>query len=159
MQGLEIIRALFDYHHAMTARVWDSVETLSDDDFTQVLDYSMGSVRDQMVHLASVDAAWLKGLLGMENAYQFTYDPADYTTPASARALWESTVKDVAAYVEGLDEDTIASVPENMPGPIWHALAQMANHGTDHRAQVLRQLHDLEADSFPQDLIHHLWMR
>jgi uncharacterized damage-inducible protein DinB len=33
----------------------------------------------------------------------------------------------------------------------------MVNHGTDHRAQVLRSLHDFGAPTFNQDLIIHLW--
>jgi hypothetical protein len=35
----------------------------------------------------------------------------------------------------------------------------MVNHGTDHRAQILRVLHDFDAPTFDQDLIIHLWFR
>lgn len=35
----------------------------------------------------------------------------------------------------------------------------MANHGTDHRAQILRTLYDLGAPTFSQDLIMYLWSK
>jgi uncharacterized damage-inducible protein DinB len=44
-----------------------------------------------------------------------------------------------------------------MMGPTWQVLSHLVNHGTDHRAQVLRALHELGAPTFSQDLIHHLW--
>jgi uncharacterized damage-inducible protein DinB len=36
-------------------------------------------------------------------------------------------------------------------------LLHVANHGTDHRAQLLRALHDFGAPTFDQDLILYLW--
>jgi uncharacterized damage-inducible protein DinB len=33
----------------------------------------------------------------------------------------------------------------------------MVNHGTDHRAQILRLLYDLGAPTFEQDMIIYWW--
>jgi uncharacterized damage-inducible protein DinB len=56
------------------------------------------------------------------------------------------------------DEDLEATA-RGMRGPAWHVLAHLVNHGTDHRAQVLRVLHDFGAPTFDQDLVMHLWSR
>jgi uncharacterized damage-inducible protein DinB len=46
-----------------------------------------------------------------------------------------------------------------MRGPVWQALLHTVNHGTDHRAQVLRILQEFEAPTFDQGLIIQLWSR
>jgi uncharacterized damage-inducible protein DinB len=46
-----------------------------------------------------------------------------------------------------------------MGGPAWQVLAHVVNHGTDHRAQILRLLDRYGAPTFDQDLILHLWAR
>jgi hypothetical protein len=45
----------------------------------------------------------------------------------------------------------LSNVPKKLP------ILRLVNHGTDHRAQVLRLLHDLGAPTFNQDLIIYLW--
>jgi uncharacterized damage-inducible protein DinB len=46
-----------------------------------------------------------------------------------------------------------------MDEPAWQVFAHVANHGTDHRAQILRLLHDLGAPTFSQDFMIYLWER
>ena len=49
-------RHFYDYHFAENRKIWDRYVTqLSHEQFTQQADYSHGSVRDQIVHLMSVD--------------------------------------------------------------------------------------------------------
>jgi uncharacterized damage-inducible protein DinB len=38
-------------------------------------------------------------------------------------------------------------------------VAHVVNHGTDHRAQVLRILYELGAPTFEQDIMEYLWHR
>ena len=40
---------------------------------------------------------------------------------------------------------------------LYEVITQLINHGTDHRAQMLRMLGDLGAPTFEQDYIVHLW--
>jgi uncharacterized damage-inducible protein DinB len=49
-------RHLYDYHLTENRRVWDRyVVPLTDEQFTQDVDYSHGSARSLVVHLVSVD--------------------------------------------------------------------------------------------------------
>ena len=60
-------RHFYNYHFAENRKIWDTYITpLSYEQFTQNVDYSHGSVRDQIVHLMSVDEAWFSGLRGVE---------------------------------------------------------------------------------------------
>ena len=159
MNGPRYVQTLFDYHYGLYDRVWDSIMTLSDAQFVQAIDYSHGSVRDQMVHVATTDISWLKGLQGDPAAREFTLAPADYPTRDSARVLWDETAQQVKAFVAGLDEAALETQPPGMGGPMWQVLAHVVNHGTDHRAQILRALHDLGAPTFAQDMVLYLWQR
>ena len=52
----DAFRHFYDYHLAENRKLWDRyVMPLSHEQFTQHTDYSHGSVRDQIVHLMSVD--------------------------------------------------------------------------------------------------------
>lgn len=159
MLSVEIVRSMTDYNYAYHRRVWDSVMALTGDQFTQDLPYSHGSIRNQMVHLASTDGGWLRGLKEIPNARAFQYDPEDYPTPESARALCENTAEEVAAYVAALDEAALQRQPQGLPTTVWQTLLHLVNHGTDHRAQILRALHDFGADTFDQDLAFYFMGR
>jgi uncharacterized damage-inducible protein DinB len=62
-------------------------------------------------------------------------------------------------YVSGLDEAALEATVPGLNEPAWQILAHVANHGTGHRAQILRLLDDLGAPTFDQDLIIFLWER
>lgn len=159
MDTLELIRTQIDYNYGLYRRVWDSISTLTDEQFIQEIDYSHGSIRNQMMHVTVVDKRWLLGLQENPDARAFSLSPSDYPTRESVRALWDGVSKDVIDYVVGLDEAGLARTPQGMGGPAWQVLVHMVNHGTDHRAQILRALHDFGAPTFDQDLILYLWNR
>ena len=70
-------RHFYDYHFTENRKIWDSYVTpLSHEQFTRDVDYSHGSVRDQIVHLMSVDDTWFSGLRGV--AIPEPLNPADF---------------------------------------------------------------------------------
>ena len=50
-------------------------------------------------------------------------------------------------FPDGEDKDLI----------LWQVLLHVVNHGTDHRAQVLRILHDLGVKTVSQDFIFYVY--
>ena len=63
----DALRHFYDCHLAENRKIGESYATpLSREQFTQDVDYSHGSVRDQIVHLASVDDTWFSALRGVE---------------------------------------------------------------------------------------------
>lgn len=155
MPMLEVIRAMTDYNYTFFRRVWDSIMTLSDEQFTADVPYSHGSIRNHMVHLATVDTRWLRGLQESPDARGFRLKPEDYPTRESALAVWEQAADEVTTYVTGLDETALERTVPGMPMATWQVLLHIANHGTDHRAQVLRALHDFGAPTFDQDAAYY----
>ena len=65
-------RHFYDYHFTENRTIWDRYITqLSYEQFTQPVSYSLGSVRDQIVHLMSVEEIWFSELRGVEPAEPF----------------------------------------------------------------------------------------
>ena len=63
----DAFRHFYNYHFAENRKIWDSyITSLTQEQFTQNQNYSYGSVRNQIVHLMSVDEAWFSGLRGGE---------------------------------------------------------------------------------------------
>ena len=52
-------RLLFDYHFTVNHKIWQTcIVPLSDAQYTTDEAYSHGSIRNQLVHMMSVDARW-----------------------------------------------------------------------------------------------------
>jgi len=153
----ELARTMVEYNDALHRQIWKSIYQLTDDLFTASIEYSHGSIRNHMVHLAAVDGRWTRGLKGLPDARSFNPHADDYPTSSSVFALWEPIAREFYELVMGMDDDRLQQIPPGMDEPCWQVILHVVNHGTDHRAQVLRVLHDFGAPTFDQDLIIHLW--
>jgi uncharacterized damage-inducible protein DinB len=157
MSITELVRTMVAYNDALHRQMWESILQLNDDLFTVSVEYSHGSIRNQMVHLAAVDGRWTRGLKGLPDARSFNPYADDYPTASSVFALWDPIAREFYDLVYEMDDEQLQRVPNGMDEPIWQVILHVVNHGTDHRAQVLRALHDFGAPTFNQDLIIHLW--
>lgn len=157
------IRTMFDYHYGMYDRIWDIVQGLSPGQFVEESDYSLGSLRNQLLHVIEVDNRWLARL-----QYQPLPDflvESDFPDQAALRPTWDSIRADVQSYTNSLTDENLEDLVElDFPrrggshrNLRWQILLHVVNHGTDHRAQILAQLHELGASTIEQDLILHLW--
>lgn len=159
MLSVEIFRTLFAYNASLYRSLWESMGQLTEAQFVQEVPYSHGSLRNHVVHLAGVDGRWIRGLHEQPDPRSFTPEPRDYPDRGSAKALWDATSQEIAAYVATLDDARLARIPRGMNEPVWQILLHLINHATDHRAQMLRIVHDLGGPTFNQDLIIYLWQR
>ena len=157
MSSLENIRPYIDYHIALTRQVWECIAQITDEQFLQEDAYSRGSIRNLMVHLASVDRRWLAGLKNLPDVGHLQFE--DYPDRASAHAAFESVAQDLADYVAALSVTELEQPPAGIPSPRMLVLMHMVNHGTDHRATVLQRLDEFGAPTFGQDFILWLWSR
>jgi len=159
MAALQHIQLLFEYNYALYDRVWESVMTLCEEQFNRDDPYAHGSLRNQLLHVAVVDTRWVRGLRGEPNARYFNVDKTDYPTRDAVYAFFQEAATAAKSYVANLEEAMLEATMPGMNEPQWQILLHVANHGTDHRAQILRTLHDLSAPTFPQDLIMYLWSK
>ena len=154
-------RHFYDYHFTENRKIWDSdVTSLSYEQFTQDVDYSHGSVRDQIVHLMSVDELWFSELRGVETSEPFP--PANFDDRKIIRAHWDSVEQSMRDYLAELRDDMLFDKPIEEPEEdkdliVWQVLLHVVNHGTDHRAQLLRLLNDLGVKTTSQDYIFYVY--
>jgi uncharacterized damage-inducible protein DinB len=154
-------RHFYDYHFTENRKVWDTcIVPLTHEQFTQDVDYSYGCVRDQIVHLMSVDELWFSELRGVEPPEPFP--PAELDDRQSIRAHWDRVERSMRAYLAELQDSMLFDKPIKEPEEDkdlieWQVLLHVVNHGTDHRAQLLRLLHDLGVETMSQDYIFYVY--
>jgi uncharacterized damage-inducible protein DinB len=154
---LELIKTFIEYHLDMTRRVWDSIDSITDEQFIADDAYSRGSIRNLMVHLASTDRRWLAGLKNLEDVGHLKFE--EYQTQAAAREAFENVAKDLSDYASTLTEADLNTPNDKIQEARWQVILHIINHGTDHRSTVLQRLHEFGAPTFDQDFIMWLWSR
>lgn len=155
-------RHFYDYHFMENHKIWDSVTKLSLEQFTQPAGYSHGSVRDQVVHIMEVDEGWFTELRGGEFPEPFPSSSDGSDDREAIRARWDRIEESMHEYLAGLRDDMLFDKPIKEPDEdkdliVWQVLLHVANHGTDHRAQVLRLLNDLGVETSYQDYIFYAY--
>lgn len=155
----DAFRHVYNYHFSENRSMWDTcIMPLSQEQFTQPVHYSIGSIRNQVVHLMSVDDTWFCGLRGVEIPEPL--DPAHFDDRHSIRAHWDAVEQTMRDYLAALRDDMLFDKPldgEDEDLIVWQVLVHVVNHGTDHRAQLLRLLNDLGGKTGPQDYIFYAY--
>ena len=152
-------RHLYDYHFAENRKLWQAcASALTDEQFSRPAGYSRGSVRQQLLHLMAVDEIWFCELQGRAPAEP----PEDAEGRLALRARWDQLEQEMRGYLAGLQDTQLFARPiqdpeEDQPLATWQVLLQVVNHGTDHRAQLLRQLNDLGVKTSSQDYIFYCY--
>ena len=157
----DAFRHFYNYHFSENRKIWDRYVTqLSQEQFTQPVEYSHGSVRDQIVHLIEAEEMWFSELRGV--APSEALPPAAGDDRASIRAHWDHVEQGLRQYLAGLQDDMLFAKPIQEPDDdkdliVWQVLLHVANHATDHRAQILRLLNDLGVETGYQDYIFYVY--
>lgn len=155
----DAFRHFYEYHFSENRKLWDRYITqISDEQFMQPVDYSRGSARDQILHLISCDTAWFSGLRGVEIPEDL--NPTDFPDRESIRAHWDNVEHTMRDYLAKLRDDMLFNTPlegEDKDLILWQVLLHVVNHGTDHRAQLLRLLNDFGVKTEYQDYIFYVY--
>lgn len=160
------LKQLMTYNYALHRTLWESIDHLTDKQFVQPVAYSNGSVRHHMVHVMSVDRRWLARAQG--ETLPERLNPDDFPNREVTRDTWLTFETDMLLTVTSMDEAALEREVEysvrrengdqySVRSAVWQILAHVVNHGTEHRVQVLRLLHDFGAPTFEQDLMIYLW--
>ncbi|MEQ8674513.1 MAG: DinB family protein [Aggregatilineales bacterium] len=152
----DAFRHLYDYHFSESRKVWDEhIVPLDQDKFVQEIAYSVGSIRNHIVHMMSVDDSWFHDVRGLP-APDFL-NAEEFTEKDKIRAHWDGVEQRMRAFLADLTDEMLFSQPllplNNDPMTVWQMLIQVVNHGTDHRAQLLMHLHNFGAKTSGQDYV------
>jgi uncharacterized damage-inducible protein DinB len=158
----DAFRQFYDYHFSENRKLWNYVMELTPEQFSQAASYSRGSVRDQVVHLTECEDMWFSELQNVEPLAPVSADQLDDRDVL--RAHWDQIEARIRAYLTSLTDVMLFTQPIEEPEEdkdlvVWQVLLHVANHATDHRAQILRQINDLGIDTKYQDYIFHIFER
>lgn len=154
----DAFRHVYGYHFAENRTLWAYVTQLSDKQFMQGIGYSRGSVKQQLLHLIEVDEVWFSDLRGVELPEPL--DPAGFPDLTSIRAYWDSVEQGMREYLAELTDEMLFTKPlsgEDADLYVWQVLLHVVNHGTDHRAQLLRLLSDYGVKTVSQDYVFYAY--
>ncbi len=157
----DAFRHLYEYHFSENRKLWEwFVVSLSDEQFTRSSGYSYESVRDQIVHMMNAEAVWFSPLRGEYMAADFVAE--EFNDRAKLRAAWDGVERDMRDYLAGLRDEMLFERPfsdheDDRVLILWQVLLHVVNHGTDHRAQVLRMLADMGIRTPPQDYVFYAY--
>ncbi len=156
----DAFRHFYNYHFAENRKIWEAyILPLSQEQFTQTVNYSHGSVQSQILHLINVDNLWFCEL---RNEIPDPLEPDQFTDRTAIRARWDEIEQMMRGYLAALSDDQLSEKPITIEAEDknliqWQVLLHVVNHGTDHRAQLLRLLNDLGVKTKSQDYIFYVY--
>lgn len=103
---------------------------------------------------------WFSELRGTEPSEEIPL--ANVDDRQVIRAHWDSIEQGMCDYLAELQDEMLFEKPIKEPEEdkdliVWQVLLHVANHGTDHRAQILRLLNDLGLKTEFQDYIFYVY--
>ncbi len=133
------IELLFQYNDWANERILDTAEIMSHEQLSAQNDFGWGSLRGALVHLMDAEYAWRVLLKTGEHVEWL--QPDDFADVAAIRARWTKERAAFWDYLSSLsDADLLGTVSYEGRGTtyhrvLWHCLAHVVNHGTQHRAE------------------------
>lgn len=133
------IELLFQYNDWANDRILDRAENVSREQMTAPNDLGWGSLRGALVHLMDAEYHWR--VLLKDGCHVEELKPETFADVAAIRVRWHLERTAFWDYFNGLsDDDLLGDISyETHDGLrrriLWHCLAHVVNHGTQHRAE------------------------
>jgi uncharacterized damage-inducible protein DinB len=162
MNSNEII-TIFDYNFWAFDRVWECISQISDEQFIEEFDYSSGSIRNIVLHIMIGNRNWMSRLKGTEMPARLVFE--DFSSLSKTKAKWDELQTEFLDHLNSFDQEQLDGMVEwellsqglKSTNTRWEILLHLANHGTDHRAQILAILHyHFHVKTVEQDMIIYL---
>jgi uncharacterized damage-inducible protein DinB len=137
-------RTIYDYGYWARDRLLAAAAGLSDEEFCAPNGFVYGSIRGILAHVIGAEASWFARIQG-----QAPSPPTAEALPSVAALAesWRETEAATRSYLAGVsDADLLADVTlrrrdgSTTTLPLWQILAQVANHGTQHRSEAAEAL-------------------
>lgn len=136
------VLTLLDYNYWATERVLTAAAHLSDAQFVASTGFSLGSLRDILVHMLSAEWIWrMRCQEGISPIALLARE--DYATLDSVRNRWQAEERAMRDYLRQLSDGDLdqtvsyrrtGGVP--MEDTLWHLLLHLINHSTQHRSEA-----------------------
>jgi uncharacterized damage-inducible protein DinB len=153
----QAIRELYDYNYWATNRILDAAAGVSHEVLASA---SLGYVRlrETLVHTLSAEWVWRSRWQG--SSPSAALDTSEFPSLEALRAHWDEERHQMYTFLDTLNDDDLSRVFEyttlgGQPycNTLWHLMAHVVNHGTQHRSELALLLTELGHSPGDIDLI------
>jgi uncharacterized damage-inducible protein DinB len=133
------IKLLYQYNDWANERILDMAEQVSPEHLSAENDFGWGSLRGALVHLMDAEYHWR--VLFESGKHVEDELPENFPDVAAIRVRWVAERQAFWTYFSSLSDDDLLGILtyEAHDGlrqrVLWHCLAHVVNHGTQHRAE------------------------
>jgi uncharacterized damage-inducible protein DinB len=155
------ILALYRYNQWANTRILETARNVTLEQFLADASFPHGGLRGTLTHILFAQWIWRNRWEGTSPTSRFK--PEEFPTLDSLLQRWQEEEDKLMAFVDGVTNEMLAAsfqysntkgVPkENI---LWHAMAHVVNHGTQHRAEAAAMLTDFGCSPGDLDMIYFL---
>jgi uncharacterized damage-inducible protein DinB len=142
------LERMYDYSYWANRKLMEVVCHLTDEQFTQSVAGSYGSIRNTLVHILSAEWVWLERCGGEPRGAAL--EASDYPTAASLQGRWNLVEEYVHEFLASLRDEDLDQIVEFKLGngqilarPRGELMRHAAIHGIHHRGQISLLLRSL----------------
>jgi uncharacterized damage-inducible protein DinB len=134
----EGLLTLYAYNAYATRKLLDTVEKLGEDQLSQEMSPSHGTIRRLLQHMMTTETFFLAVCQG----HSLDFDPTRYHTLEEIRAYWDGLEHRMQRYIETAEEDELERIREfrmrDKPYALmaWQLLVQAFVHAAHHRGEL-----------------------
>jgi uncharacterized damage-inducible protein DinB len=155
------ILILYKYNQWANTKILDAAANVTQAQYLAPASYPHGGLRGTLVHALSAEWIWRKRWEGTSPTFMLKLD--DFPTFESLCTRWAEEEKQLMDFVDGLSDEKLNSTfsyssTKGVPftDVLWHVMAHVVNHGTQHRSEAAAMLTELGRSPGDIDLIFFL---
>ncbi len=152
------IQLLYKYNSWANARILNAAANVTQEQFLAPASFPHGGLRGTLTHALMAEWIWRNRWEGVSPT--FFIEPEEFPTFDSLRARWLEEEKALNVFVKNLTDErlnapfqyktTRGEARENI---LWHVMAHVVNHGTQHRSEAAAMLTELGFSPGDIDLV------
>jgi uncharacterized damage-inducible protein DinB len=149
---------LYQYNQWANAKILNAAANVTQEQFVAPAPFPHGGLGATLVHTLSAEWMWRTRWEGTSPTSMLK--PQDFPDFQSLRMRWADEKRRLMNFVDGISDERLNSTFDytNTSGKpftkvLWHAMAHVVNHGTQHRAEAAAMLTDFGYSPGDLDLI------
>jgi uncharacterized damage-inducible protein DinB len=155
------ILTLYQYNQWANAKILKAAANVTREQFIAPASFPHGGLRSTLVHAMFAEWIWRQRWRGTSPTSRF--QPEDFPRLEALQVRWQEEEKQLMDFVASLTDERLNNTfsYKNMAGEaftrvLWHAMAHVVNHGTQHRTEAAAMLTDFGYSPGDLDFIYFL---
>lgn len=156
------IQLLYRYNSWANKRILDAAAKITNKQFLASDSYPHGGLRGTLTHTLFAEWVWRQRWEGKSPTERIT--PEEFPTLDALRIRWQEEEKALDDFRKNLTDEKL-NLPcqyKNLRGEpleniLWHVMAHLVNHGTQHRSEAAAMLTELGCS--PGDIDFIIFLR